>query len=141
VNTTGELRFFYEHATVVFVGKSLTAHGGQNPIEPAAFGKAMVLGPHMENFEAIVKAFLAAAGAQQVQDAAELEGAIDVLLKDPERRQQLGAQALQVVQDNRGAIDRTVDMILRPARCQRALRRAQPLIKSGSAALRRGRSP
>ncbi len=112
VNTTGELRFFYEHATVVFVGKSLAAHGGQNPIEPAAFGKAMVFGPHMENFEAIVKAFLAAAGAQQVQDAAELEGAIDVLLKDPERRQQLGARALQVVQDNRGAIDRTVDMIL-----------------------------
>jgi 3-deoxy-D-manno-octulosonic-acid transferase len=112
VNTTGELRFFYEHATVVFVGKSLAAHGGQNPIEPAAFGKAMVFGPHMENFEAIVKAFLAAAGAQQVQDAVELEGAIDVLLKEPERRQQLGARALQVVQDNRGAIDRTVDMIL-----------------------------
>jgi 3-deoxy-D-manno-octulosonic-acid transferase len=44
-------RFFYEHATVVFVGKSLTAHGGQNPIEPGAWGKAMVLGPNMENFE------------------------------------------------------------------------------------------
>ncbi|MCL4176548.1 MAG: 3-deoxy-D-manno-octulosonic acid transferase [Verrucomicrobia bacterium] len=112
VNTTGELRFFYEHATVVFVGKSLAAHGGQNPIEPAAFGKAMVFGPHMENFEAIVKAFLAAEGAQQVRDSAELEGAIDVLLKDPERRQRVGARALQVVQDNRGAIDRTVDMIL-----------------------------
>ena len=38
VNTTGELRFFYEHATVVFVGKSLTAVGGQNPIEPGAVG-------------------------------------------------------------------------------------------------------
>ncbi len=112
VNTTGELRFFYEHATVVFVGKSLAAHGGQNPIEPAAFGKAMVFGPHMENFEAIVKAFLSAEGARQVQDAAELERVIDVLLQDPERRQRLGTRALQVVQDNRGAIDRTVDLIL-----------------------------
>ena len=44
VNTTGELRYFYEHATVVFVGKSLTATGGQNPIEPGALGRAMVFG-------------------------------------------------------------------------------------------------
>ena len=50
MNTTGELRFFYEHATVVFVGKSLTAIGGQNPIEPGALGKAMVFGPNMQNF-------------------------------------------------------------------------------------------
>jgi 3-deoxy-D-manno-octulosonic-acid transferase len=112
VNTTGELRFFYEQATVVFVGKSLAAHGGQNPIEPAALGKAVVMGPHMENFEAIVKAFLAADGAKQVQDAAELESVIDGLLGDSESRRRLGVQALRVVQENRGAIDRTVDMIL-----------------------------
>jgi 3-deoxy-D-manno-octulosonic-acid transferase len=112
VNTTGELRFFYEHATVVFVGKSLTAHGGQNPIEPAALGKAIVLGPHMENFDAIVKAFLAADGAWQVRDAAELELVTDTLLRDGGRRERMGAQALKVVQENRGAIDRTVDMIL-----------------------------
>ena len=42
VNTTGELRYFYEHATAIFVGKSLVAQGGQNPIEPGALGKAMV---------------------------------------------------------------------------------------------------
>jgi 3-deoxy-D-manno-octulosonic-acid transferase len=94
------------------VGKSLAAHGGQNPIEPAALGKAMVLGPYMENFEAIVRAFLEAEGALQIQDAAELETAIDSLLRDPARRQHLGSQALKVVQENRGAIDRTVDMIL-----------------------------
>jgi len=112
VNTTGELRFFYEDATVVFVGKSLTAQGGQNPIEPAALGKAIVMGPHMQNFEAIVKAFLAADGARQVQDATELETTIDALLRDPDARRRLGDQALKVVQENRGAIDRTVDMIL-----------------------------
>ena len=54
VNTTGELKYFYEHATVIFVGKSLTAEGGQNPIEPGALGKAMVFGPNMQNFAEVV---------------------------------------------------------------------------------------
>src|SRR5205823_6767018 len=72
VNTTGELRFFYGHATVIFVGRSLTARGGQNPIEPAALGKAMVFGPNMQNFAAIAEAFLKQDGAVQVRDAAEL---------------------------------------------------------------------
>ena len=66
VNTTGELRFFYEHATVVFVGKSLTAIGGQNPIEPGALGKAMVFGPNMQNFADITRSFVAQNGAIQV---------------------------------------------------------------------------
>ncbi len=113
VNTTGELRLFYECATVVFVGKSLTAHGGQNPIEPAALGKAIVFGPHMENFEAIVKSFLGAGGAVQVRDSHHLAEAIEGLLRDPDRREHLGAQAMKVVQENRGAIDRTVGLILR----------------------------
>ena len=50
VNTTGELKFFYEPATLVFVGKSLTAIGGQNPIEPGALGKAILFCPNMQNF-------------------------------------------------------------------------------------------
>jgi 3-deoxy-D-manno-octulosonic-acid transferase len=57
VNTTGELKFFYEPATVVFVGKSLTAFGGQNPIEPGAQGKAIIFGPNMQNFTDITRAF------------------------------------------------------------------------------------
>ena len=60
VNTTGELKYFYEHATVIFVGKSLTAEGGQNPIEPGALGKAMVFGPNMQNFAEVARSFLAA---------------------------------------------------------------------------------
>ena len=45
VNTTGELRHFYEHATVIFVGKSLTAQGGQNPIEPGRWASRWFLAP------------------------------------------------------------------------------------------------
>ena len=82
VNTTGELKYFYEHATVIFVGKSLTAEGGQNPIEPGALGKAMVFGPNMQNFADVVRSFLAQDGAVQVRDAAELEQALGDLLAD-----------------------------------------------------------
>lgn len=112
VNTTGELRYFYEHASVVFVGKSLTAHGGQNPIEPGALAKPMVFGPNMENFAEIAAGFLKAKGAVQVKNEAELLSAIDSLLADPERRQELGVNALAVVRENLGAVDRTVDMIV-----------------------------
>ena len=111
VNTTGELRFFYEHATVVFVGKSLTAVGGQNPIEPGAVGKAMVFGPNMQNFAGIAQSFVAQNAAIQVENAEMLENAIAELLADEKRRAELGHNALRVVRENMGAIVRTVDII------------------------------
>ena len=113
VNTTGELKYFYEQATVIFVGKSLTAQGGQNPIEPGALGKAMVFGPNMQNFAEAVRSFLAQNGAVQVQDAAELGKTLDELLADTARREQLGRNALKVVRENAGALGRTVDMIVK----------------------------
>ncbi|HEX3989110.1 MAG TPA: 3-deoxy-D-manno-octulosonic acid transferase [Verrucomicrobiae bacterium] len=112
VNTTGELKFFYELADVVFVGKSLTAKGGQNPIEPAALGKAVVFGPNMQNFTSIVRAFLATQAVAQVEDAEELETAVAELLSDDHRRAELGARALAVVQKNLGATERTVELII-----------------------------
>jgi 3-deoxy-D-manno-octulosonic-acid transferase len=112
VNTTGELKCFYEHATVVFVGKSLTAEGGQNPIEPGALGKAMVFGPNMQNFAEVAGSLVQQNGAVQVRDAAELEKALGELLADESRRKQLGHNALKVVHENLGAVERTVDMIV-----------------------------
>jgi len=112
VNTTGELRYFYEHAAVIFVGKSLTAEGGQNPIEPGALGKAMVFGPNMQNFADVVRSFLAQDAAVQVRNAAELESALVQLLSDAARREQIGRNAVKVVRENLGAIERTVDMIV-----------------------------
>jgi 3-deoxy-D-manno-octulosonic-acid transferase len=113
VNTTGELKYFYEHATVIFVGKSLKGQGGQNPIEPGALGKPMVFGPHMENFADVARNFVAQCGAVQVNDAAGLEMALSELLADGARREELGRNARKVVRENLGAIDRTVDMIVR----------------------------
>lgn len=114
VNTTGELNpHFYQQATVVYVGKSLAASvtGGQNPIEPAALGKTTVFGPNMQNFADIVQKFIAADAVVQVRDGDGLQQALAQLLADPARREQLGRNALRVVQENRGPVDRTVDMI------------------------------
>jgi len=112
VNTTGELRYFYEHATVVFVGKSLTATGGQNPIEPGALGRAMVFGPNMQNFADVTRSFLAKNAAVQACNTEQLEDALRELLADEARRAELGRNALEVVRENLGAVDRTVEMIL-----------------------------
>lgn len=112
VNTTGELRYFYEHATVVFVGKSLTTNGGQNPIEPAALGKAVLFGPQMQNFADVVRIFLAGDGAVQVNDVAGLEKTIGELLSNPDRRQELGRNGQRIVKEHQGATERTVEMIL-----------------------------
>ena len=112
VNTTGELMSFYEPATAVFIGKSLTAFGGQNPIEPAAIGKPVVFGPNMQNFADIIRLFKQKNSVVQVQDAAELERVFGELLADADRRAALGRAAQAVVTENLGAVDRTTDMIL-----------------------------
>ncbi len=117
VNTTGELKFFYEHADVIFVGKSLTAEGGQNPIEPGALGKAMVFGSNMQNFASIADEFVRSGGAIQVTDRDALEEAMRLLLADWARCQELGRNALTVVKRNQGAIERTVEMILSKFDC------------------------
>ncbi len=108
LDTTGELKYLYERATVIFMGKSLLGRGGQNIIEPAVCAKPVVFGPHMENFSSIVADFLASGAAVQVQDAAGLESTTDRLLGDPNERHRLGSAAAEVVTRKRGAMDRTL---------------------------------
>jgi 3-deoxy-D-manno-octulosonic-acid transferase len=112
VNTTGELKFFYERADVVFIGKSLTAEGGQSPIEAGAQAKAMIFGPNMQNFASISDEFLSSKGAVQIKTAGELEKTISELLLNPAQRAELGKNAKAVVDRNTGAVERTVEMIL-----------------------------
>ena len=111
VDTTGELKAFYEVATLVFVGKSLTAQGGQNPIEPAALGRPMVFGPFMQNFKPIVQSLLEAKAAIQVKDETELAEQVSVLLGNSEQRDALGTAARAVVEGNKGATQRTAELI------------------------------
>src|SRR5260370_5906527 len=89
LDTSGELQEWYGIATVVFVGKSLTAHGGQNPVEPIFAGKPVVFGPHMENFAMLAKRLVSNNGAIQIADTNALEGAVAELLRDGEARKGL----------------------------------------------------
>ena len=111
VDTTGELNAFYDVATVVFVGKSLTAQGGQNPIEPAALGKPVVFGPFMQNFREVVESLLEAKGAVQVVDGTELTHKINELLGNSEHCAALGSAAMSVVEANKGATQRTAQLV------------------------------
>ena len=111
VDTTGELMSFYAAADVVFVGKSLCEHGGQNPIEPALFGKAIVVGPNMENFPSVMDDFISTKALRQVRDSQELEKAIGELLDDSSARAQLGDAARNVVETNRGVIEKMVSAV------------------------------
>jgi 3-deoxy-D-manno-octulosonic-acid transferase len=112
LDTTGELKAFYAHADVIFVGKSLTQHGGQNVIEPAVYGKAIVTGPNMENFAAIMGEFLESEAVLQVADAAGLMETVQRLLTDPEAARQLGERAQAVLAKNAGAVDRSVAQLM-----------------------------
>jgi 3-deoxy-D-manno-octulosonic-acid transferase len=104
VDSTGEMMNFYSIADVVFVGKSLCEHGGQNPIEPALFSKPIVVGPNMENFPAVMDDFLSANAIRQVQSFQALEKTIAELLADSAVREQLGRAARRVIDNRRGVI-------------------------------------
>jgi len=110
-NTTGELRDWYDCATVVFVGKSLTAHGGQNPAEAIAANKAVVFGPNMENFATISSQFVREQAALQAADSAALERAVRDLLESPAKREALAAAGKRCLEIHRGATTRTCEAI------------------------------
>jgi 3-deoxy-D-manno-octulosonic-acid transferase len=111
LDTIGELAQLYQIATAVFVGGSLVDVGGHNILEPAVFGKPIVIGPHMQNFKEIADAFLSHGAAVQVQSARGLEEALLALLTDPVRRARLGAAARALVESNRGAKDKSLAVI------------------------------
>jgi 3-deoxy-D-manno-octulosonic-acid transferase len=111
LDTIGELARLFQIATVVFVGGSLVPAGGHNILEPAVFGKPIVFGPHMENFTEIADLFLTGGAACQVQTADELPEALGGLLADPVRCAGLGAAARALVDANRGARRRSLEII------------------------------
>jgi 3-deoxy-D-manno-octulosonic-acid transferase len=113
LDTFGELAALFQIATAVFVGGSLVDAGGHNILEPAVFGKAILFGPHMQNFAEIAQTFLDNGAAEQVSSEAGLTDALVGLLEDPVRRARLGAAARALVEANRGAKHRTLDAIAR----------------------------
>jgi 3-deoxy-D-manno-octulosonic-acid transferase len=111
LDSLGELAQVYCFATVVFVGGSLAPAGGHNVLEPAVAGKAVVVGPHMENFQEIADQFLAEQALVQVDSAAALAHETLTLLRDASRREALGERARNLTSRNRGALARTLDAL------------------------------
>jgi 3-deoxy-D-manno-octulosonic-acid transferase len=117
VDTIGELGALWGLADVAFVGGSLDGQrGGQNMIEPAAYGAAVLFGPHTWNFRPDVARLLEAGAVVQVADAEELESAVGHLLGDAEERARLGAAGRRLVLQQLGATARTVELLERVLR-------------------------
>jgi 3-deoxy-D-manno-octulosonic-acid transferase len=113
IDTTGELRDWYAIATVVFMGKSLTAHGGQNPVEPIMAGKPVIFGPYMENFAALARCLVRANGAVQIANRESLQEELKRLLRDGNARASLVANAAKVLAVHRGATARTANLLMK----------------------------
>lgn len=112
VDSTGELSALWGLAAVAFVGGSLDGkRGGQNMIEPAAFGAAVTFGPHVWNFKDPVARLCEVGGACQVRDARELEQTTLRLLADAAERKAVGAAARAFVLVQQGATRRTLDRL------------------------------
>ena len=110
-DTIGELGMIYRLAPIVFIGGSLVRHGGQNPIEAAKLGAAILHGPHVWNFGEIYSALDAAKGAEQVEDAKQLASHVAAWLTDSRLRGGVATAALRTVEDLGGALDRTLAAI------------------------------
>jgi 3-deoxy-D-manno-octulosonic-acid transferase len=111
IDTTGELRAWQELATLVVVGKSFLATGGQNPAEAVMARKPVLFGPHMENFQALIELLLARQGAVQVPDVTTLETVLDSLLSDPVKRHTLGQNGQAALALHEGATAKTVELL------------------------------
>jgi 3-deoxy-D-manno-octulosonic-acid transferase len=111
LDTTGELQRWYGIATVVFIGKSLTAQGGQNPVEPILSGKPVVFGPHMENFATLARTLISNKAAMQISDTHSLESALAELLSDSESRQRLVKNAHAALNEHKGGTARTAMLV------------------------------
>ncbi|MFA7344676.1 MAG: 3-deoxy-D-manno-octulosonic acid transferase [Terrimicrobiaceae bacterium] len=111
VDTTGELRDWYARATVVFIGKSLCAKGGQNPAEPVAAGVPVVFGPNMQNFSTLSRQFLRHEGAVEVADAEGLRAAVARLLDHPGLGADMAENARKCLEVHQGATARTISAI------------------------------
>lgn len=116
IDTTGELRDWYPAATLVFIGKSLHALGGQNPAEAIAAGVPVIFGPHMENFAELTAQLLAARAAVQIASPEVLEAKCAELLSDSEERHRLTTAAREQIANHRGAAARTASLLLEQLR-------------------------
>lgn len=119
LDSIGELAAVYSLASLVFVGGSIAKTGGHNILEPAAVGAAVITGANTFNFKQIVEIFVEANAVIQLPLLTEADAAVELanvikrLLAHPEEAAELGRRAVNLVKENRGATDRTLDGLTR----------------------------
>lgn len=108
LDTRGELATIYRFASVAFVGGTLVEIGGHNLLEPAAWGRPVFFGPFTDHCAEVAQMLLRAGGGKGVRDSAQLMEELRRLLGDRHALEQMGQAARRVVEDNRGAADRSM---------------------------------
>lgn len=111
LDTMGELPLFYACSDVAFVAGSLAPIGGHNLLEPAALGLPIISGPHMHNAVDVATKFTDLGACKVVANATELGSAVENLLTNRELAKQMGDKAQQVLEQNRGALDRLLVLL------------------------------
>ncbi|MHC4403593.1 MAG: 3-deoxy-D-manno-octulosonic acid transferase, partial [Planctomycetota bacterium] len=111
VDAVGELGAWWGAARVAFVGGSMGRRGGQNMIEPAAYGAAVCFGPNTRNFRDVVEALLARRAAEVVRDGGELTALVERCLESPHEAAEMGRRAQALVSEQLGATERTFDLL------------------------------
>lgn len=111
LDTLGELASVYAVAAGAFIGGTLVPTGGHNPLEPARFGVPVAVGPSMENFREMAAIFDRDRAWARVGDSRELAEVWGRWLRDPERAAAVGGRAAALVEANRGAYEKTVELL------------------------------
>ncbi|MFC1549656.1 3-deoxy-D-manno-octulosonic acid transferase [Nitrospirota bacterium] len=109
VDTVGELSSIYAEADIAVMGGSFIPHGGQNPLEPAYWGKPVICGPHMENFPFMEEFYDEEAALRA--DEWTLEEVLEGLLASEDIRANMGKRALEIFNRNRGAVERAMSLV------------------------------
>ena len=110
-DTMGQLQYLYGLSKIAFLGGSLVPVGGHNPIEAALCSQPLLTGPHTFNFDEVAAAFAAAQCLTRVETAAQLADAVIAAFEDDAARTAAGARALRVVEENRGATERLLELL------------------------------
>ena len=109
LDSIGELSVIYGISTIAIIGKSFRGYGGQNPLEPAYWGKPILCGPHMENFPVIGDFYKEGAAVEVSED--RLYSKLKEMLLSPEKAKEVGLKAQQLYRRNTGAVDRSLEIV------------------------------
>ncbi len=111
LDTLGELAALYRIADIAFIGGTLVPTGGHNPLEPASFARPIVVGPSMHNFRDMALRFDTSEAWGRVANSQQLAQLWDTWLTQPEQARTVGQRAAELLADNRGALDRTLELL------------------------------